>query len=96
MPAYSISFGAADALLKADNLTVPVTVVLYPGAGCSVKAQWSATPDAYENPNAARWNDWNAGAVSVTTWDRLESPVTAFRFQRTAGSLASVAEVASA
>lgn len=81
------TFGAADAVVNCRDMDFPATVVVIPN-GSTAKAQVSATPDAYENPGAAVWIDWDPGAVSANSMTSVMSQISAIRFQRTAGATA--------
>lgn len=62
-----------------------VTAAVHPGAGGTMKVQWSCSPratveaDARTGASNAKWVDWTPGAVSAAQAETF-GPVTALRF----------------
>jgi hypothetical protein len=91
--AITVTFGSSDSVVDMRQVRTPATVVVAPGAGCTVRCQYSTTANANAVPGSAIWRDWPAGSVTTNTSDTLQSPVIALRFQRTGGSVDSTGEV---
>jgi hypothetical protein len=90
---FTGTFGAADAVKKVRGYGVPATITVIPGAGCTVKAQFTTSSEAAVDAATATWVDWDDGAVTATTQAALISPVTAVKFVRTVGANESTYEI---
>jgi hypothetical protein len=87
------TFGASDATVKLRGYGVPATITVIPGAGCTVKAQFTTSSDAAIDAATATWVDWDDGAVTANTQAALISPVTGVKFVRTVGANSSTYEI---
>lgn len=87
------SFGAS-VTVDVSRMPSMFRVCVFPTGGDTVTVETSVTPTAYENPGAARWIAWTAGAVTAATQQQFAGRVVAVRFTRTVGANTSYYEIA--
>lgn len=76
--------GAASSPVFFPRRVNAVTVKVIPGAGTAVARFTTDDPDDVRaDPDNARWEDWDDGAVAAPTSRALTGPVTALRLEAT-------------
>jgi hypothetical protein len=86
---YSGTYTTASTALAVafhDALNI-VTVGLSPVSAGTGKVQFTIDPLSAVTADAAEWQDWPAGSISVITTDAIISPVTAVKAVVTSGTM---------